>query len=121
MIPSCLKVNLDKTKQLAREKSFVKNYKKLEGTDNYYSSRYGESWIILSRMLRERIRRCQWCNKKQRHLSDLAGHHIGCVKFNYDHLLDERVIIIVCDTCHKLLEPYSKINLTQMLPQLYEK
>lgn len=111
MVPELLKQSRSKKDEFYRKKS---------GIDTYYSSRYGEDWVKLSKRLRDKLKRCQWCNKKQRHLSDLAGHHIGCVKYNYQHLLDERVIIIVCDSCHKLLEPWSKINLTQMLPQLYE-
>jgi hypothetical protein len=85
-----------------------------------YLSRYGEAWGLFSSALRNKIKRCQWCNKKQRHLSQLAGHHIGCVQYNYKHLTDERVVLVVCRECHELLEPWSKINLTQVLPQLYE-
>lgn len=62
-------------------------------------------------------RKCQWCGRTY----NLACHHVGCVRFNSDHLFDSRIILIVCRRCHVILEPWSKINLTQMLPQLYEQ
>lgn len=85
-----------------------------------YRSRYGDAWIEFSYNLRRKIRRCQWCNIKVRNTSELAGHHIGCMKYNIGHLLDAHIVMVVCDTCHKELEPYSRINLTEMLPQLFE-
>lgn len=80
---------------------------------------YGDDWILLSIELRKKFKRCQWCDNyfKQR---ELQGHHIGCVKFNPDQKLDRRIILIVCDKCHLELEPWSRINLMQMLPQLFE-
>lgn len=93
----------------------IANYKAKLGRSCFY----GDDWVILSIELRKKYKRCQWCDRyfKQR---ELAGHHVGCVKFNIASLLDTRVILVVCDSCHLLLEPYSRINLTQMLPQLFE-
>lgn len=88
---------------------------------SYYSSKYGTAWVKLSQDLRlKQGRKCQWCCKKFRNTSDIQGHHIGCMKYNFSFLLDERIILLVCDSCHKILEPYSRIKLEQMLPQLFE-
>lgn len=81
---------------------------------------YGPKWPDFSFDIRNRVRKCQWCEKKFRHLSSLAGHHIGCVKFNPNHIYDVRIVISVCRSCHMVLEPWSKINLQQVLPQLFE-
>lgn len=80
---------------------------------------YGDDWILLSIELRKQFKHCQWCDQyfKQR---ELQGHHVGCVKYNVEQKLDRRIILVVCDGCHELLEPWSRINLTQMLPQLFE-
>jgi len=92
----------------------IENYKKKIGKSPFY----GDDWVILSNDLRS-IKRCQWCNKGF-FRSKLTVHHIGCVKFNIDQLLDKRILLVVCHDCHHELEPWSRINLTQMLPQLFE-
>lgn len=97
-----------------------RNIREINQKKYYYSSKYGDFWVELSTRLRKKYRRCQWCDKKFRNTCRLQGHHIGCVKYNPDQKLDERIIIVVCDGCHTILEPWSKINLTQMLPQLFE-
>jgi hypothetical protein len=86
---------------------------------NYTPSRYGLEWDDFSVTLRMKYKRCQWCNKLK-DKKNLDGHHIGCVKYNYEFLLDERVVIIVCRECHDILEQWSRIKLEQMLPQLFE-
>jgi hypothetical protein len=97
------------------ERKRIAGYKEKMERGHYY----GDEWVILSQALRRRYKRCLWCDKpfvqKQ-----LQVHHAGCVKFNPDHIHDERILLVVCDACHVLLEPWSRINLSQMLPQLYE-
>jgi hypothetical protein len=97
------------------QQQVINGYKAKIGTSAYY----GDDWVLLSMELRKKYKCCQWCDKyfKQR---ELAGHHIGCVKFNSKQILDRRIILVVCNDCHKLLEPWSRINLTQMLPQIFE-
>jgi len=77
-----------------------------------------EGWKYYSKRFKENKRKCQWCNKKT---VNVYCHHVGCVQYNPDHLFDPRIILIVCRNCHKLLEPWSKINLIQYLPQLYKR
>ena len=87
-------------------------------TGDYYMKKYGPVWRTFSRDFKLGRRKCMWCNNDR--TNNLACHHVGCVQYNPDHVYDERIIIIVCRSCHLLLEPWSKINLTQVLPQLYE-
>ena len=96
------------------QRKLIEGYNK-KAPNNFY----GEDWIILSIGLRKALKRCQWCNKKFSP-RELQVHHIGCVKFNLDQKFDRRILLVVCDTCHHELEPWSRINLTQMLPQLFE-
>jgi hypothetical protein len=97
------------------QEKVIANYKAKVGKSPFY----GDAWVILSIMLRKKYKKCQWCDKHFNQKA-LQVHHIGCVKFNLDQKLDERILLVVCETCHEELEPWSRINLTQMLPQLFE-
>jgi hypothetical protein len=97
------------------ERRLIANYRAVAGRSSYY----GDDWIRISLELRRNFKRCQWCDEVLK-VEKLAVHHIGCVKFNVDHKFDSRILLVVCRDCHEELEPWSRINLTQMLPQLCE-
>lgn len=81
-------------------------------------TRKSKTWIKLSRSIRANYGRCLWCEKTPSGQFDL--HHILCRKYNPTLVFDKRILMPVCQPCHKLLEPYSSYHADQMLPQLFE-
>lgn len=82
---------------------------------------YGPIWRTFSRKFKRGRRQCMWCGPLKNVTNNLACHHVGAVHYNPDLMYDERIIMIVCRSCHLMLEPWSRQYLRFCLPQLYEK
>ena len=79
----------------------------------------GREWEYYSRELRREIGKCQWCETVLDRL-DTVCHHITCMKVNPHLLMDRRNVMVVCKSCHIMLEPYSKVSAARMLPEVFD-
>jgi hypothetical protein len=86
-----------------------------------------EKWKDFSHTLRKSIVNCQWCgtHKFEHPLGYLECHHLGSRGFkrsrNPDYVLCPLNIIVVCQDCHKLLEPFAKIKVQLILTDDFGK
>lgn len=74
---------------------------------------YITKWNKLSKWLRKQIVSCQWCNKPkdETKLKYLEVHHLGRRGYedNQDYVMCRLNLIVVCQPCHVILEPFSKV------------
>ena len=76
----------------------------------------GEKWKDFSRKLRENYQYCQWCgiHYTKTKTGYLECHHIGHRGYrasaNQEYRLCPFNIIVVCQSCHVMLEPFAKIR-----------
>ena len=73
-----------------------------------------DSWSKLSKRIRYQIRNCQWCGKPAGDTPQtrLHCHHLGTRGHgaNPEYRKCRLNLIVVCQDCHNLLEPFSKVR-----------
>ena len=76
----------------------------------------GEKWKDFSRNMRKHYTRCQWCGKDSTEVSTgyLECHHLGHRGYkstaNPEYRMCPFNIIVVCQDCHTMLEPFAKVR-----------
>lgn len=74
----------------------------------------GTGWTAVTRMVRSFIKNCQWCNihYSRYRLGYLECHHLGTRGYgnNSEYRLCPLNLIVVCQECHTMLEPFAKVR-----------
>lgn len=73
-----------------------------------------QNWTAVSKMCRKFYNNCQWCGVhwKEYYTGYLECHHLGTRGNgnNSEYRLCPMNLIVVCQDCHKLLEPFAKVR-----------
>lgn len=73
-----------------------------------------KNWAHFSAWIRNIYKNCQWCgvHSSKYRTGYLEGHHLGTRGHgnNKEYRLCPFNIIVVCQTCHTMLEPFAKVR-----------